>query len=86
VTIRDQAQIRLQPPPSSITDVALRTYLQQITDAVNTMPRLSVFSYSTPESNVTASTPTLGFNLASGVSRLWTKVSGDTSIGWNPLA
>lgn len=77
---------RLGPVPSHLTDAVLRTHLQEVADAVNALPPFSTFSYTTPESNVTASVPTVGINLASGVSRVWVKVTGDGNTGWNPLA
>lgn len=68
--------------PSTVTDFAQRLHLTQLSDAVNELPPFSVFSYTTPESNVSAVPATLGFNLASGVSVLWIKQSGNTTIGW----
>ncbi len=84
-TIRDLHALRLGPPPSS-GNRALDTYLRDLTDAVNALPALSVFSYNTPESNVTASAPTLGFNLASGHTQVWLKASGDGNTGWVSVA
>lgn len=60
--------------------------IQDIHDKVNALPRFSTFSYSTPESNVTAQAPTLGFNEASGFSRLWVKLSGSGNTGWQSVA
>jgi hypothetical protein len=85
VTIRDRAAPRLTAPPAT-GNPRVDTWLRQVADAVNALPNLSVFSYATPESNVTASAPALGFNLNSTTSRLWAKTSGDTMAGWAPLA
>jgi hypothetical protein len=60
--------------------------VQDAYDKINELPRFSRFSYATPESNVTAQAPALGFNEASGVSRLWAKVSGSGNTGWTPIA
>ena len=84
-TLRDLAALRVQPPPPS-GNAKLDAWLRAAADALNALPNLSVFSYATPESNVTASAPALGFNVASGVSRLWAKVSGDSDTGWNAVA
>lgn len=60
--------------------------IQVIHDKINELPRFSVFSYATPESNVTAQSPTIGTNEASGFSKLWMKVSGSGNTGWVALA
>jgi hypothetical protein len=60
--------------------------LQDVADAVNALPRFSTFSYTTPESNVSAQAPTLGFNEASGASRVWAKVTGSGATGWVAIA
>lgn len=60
--------------------------LQDVADAVNAFPRFSTFSFATPESNVTAQAPTLGFNEASGVSGLWFKRTGSGNTGWVAVA
>jgi hypothetical protein len=67
-------------------DPALQQHVKGVTEAVNALPTFSVFSFSTPESNVSAIPGTLGQNLCSGVSVLWIKQSGFSSIGWRPLA
>jgi len=48
--------------------------------------RTSTFSYTTPESNVTAQSPTIGVNEASGVSGLWFKRTGSGNTGWAAVA
>jgi len=60
--------------------------IQDIHDSMNALPRFSVFSYSTPESNVSAQAPTVGVNEASGFSRLWMKLTGSGNTGWRPVA
>jgi len=60
--------------------------LQDFADAVNAFPRFSTFSYTTPESNVTAQSPTIGVNEASGVSGLWFKRTGSGNTGWAAVA
>lgn len=55
-------------------------------DAINKLPNFSTFSFSTPESNVTAQAPTLGFNVSSTGSGLWFKRSGSGTTGWIALA
>ena len=84
MTLRDRYSQRIGLPPTN-DDGALSQWMLDITDAVNGLPRISTFSYETPESNVTASVPTLGFNEASGHTRLWIKESGDGNTGWLSL-
>jgi len=61
--------------------------MQDAYDRINELPRFSIFSYGTPESNVTAQAPTLGFNLApaSLSSVLWIKETGSGNTGWFPI-
>jgi len=72
------------PPPSAGTDVG--RYLQGIANVVSALPSFSVFSFSSPNSNVTAGTPTLGFNMSSSGSKLWAKTIGSGNTGWVALA
>jgi hypothetical protein len=51
-------------------------------DAVNRLPAQSVFSFSTPESNVSANVGQLGINIASGAPVLWVKATGSGNTGW----
>lgn len=77
---------RIGLPPSNTTGM-LRRHLQDVADAINDLPRFSTFSYVTPESNVTAQAPTLGFNEAgSTYSRVWAKVTGSGNTGWVSVA
>jgi hypothetical protein len=85
VTIRDRAAPRLTAPPAT-GNPRLDTWLRQVADALNALPNLSVFSYATPESQVTASAPALGFNLASATTPVWLKHSGDGNMGWVSVA
>ena len=78
-------QLRLGLPPSGVTG-PLRQHIQDINDAVNALPRFSTFSFSTPNSNVTAQVPTIGVNEASGYSRVWAKTSGSGNTGWTAIA
>lgn len=72
--------------PSGITEPTLRFHLNQIADAFNKLPPLSVFSFTTPESNVTAQNGTLGINLnTSAATRIWFKETGDGNTGWSPI-
>ena len=75
---------RLAPVPSAVSE-PLRTYLQQLADAVNALPAFSTFSAATPESAVTASVPTIGINFASAHTRVWLKETGDGNTGWVSL-
>jgi hypothetical protein len=55
---------------------------------VDGLPNFSIFSWTTPESNVTAQYPALGFNLApnSVASTLWVKTLGSGTTGWVAIA
>ena len=76
------------PPP--LDNPQLRQYLGTIADAVNALPALSVFSFTTPESNVTAEAGTDGFNEAStslnDIPRRWVKEVGSGNTGWASLS
>jgi len=76
------------PLPSAIRDKETQQWAFQASDALNALPNFSVFSFSSPESNVTAQAPTLGFNLApsSVASGLWFKRSGSGMTDWIALA
>ena len=53
-----------------------------VNQEVNKLPNFSTFSFSTPNSNVTARSPALGFNYASGASAVWVKQVGSGNTGW----
>ena len=59
---------------------------RDMTDELNSVPFMSTFSFSTPESNVTALASCLGFNVASNVSVFWVKQTGSGNTGWTALA
>lgn len=59
-----------------------------MTDALNAIPGLSIFSAAHPWSEVTATVGTLGFNqgaVSSATSVLWIKQVGSGNTGWAPL-
>jgi hypothetical protein len=78
-------QQRVGLPPRA-EDVRVQQYLQTVADALNQLPAQSVFSFSTPESNVSANVGTVGVNIASGVSVMWVKQNGSGNTGWVPIA
>lgn len=78
-------QQRVGLPPKA-ENPQVQRYLQSVADAVNQLPAQSVFSFSTPESNVSANVGTIGINIASGVSVMWVKQSGTSNIGWVAIA
>ena len=86
MTIRDLATRRVGDVPSAVTEPALRAFLQHLADTVNSVPPISTFSFTTPESNVTALAPTLGVNVASGHTRFWLKETGAGNTGWVSLS
>ena len=86
MTLRqDFYQPRVSRPPK-VGDVALGRWLSEVADALNAIPAFSVFSYVTPESNVTAQRGTWGVNLASGTTVFWVKASGAGNTGWSSVA
>jgi len=81
----DRFSQRLPPLPSSVTEPALARWLQYVRDELTAAPYASRFSEVTPESRVTARTGTIGVNEASGTTRLWLKLTGDSNTGWVSL-
>ena len=75
-------------PPSDSSDPAFPIWAQQITDAINALPQLSIFSgHPNENSGVTANPSALGFqNGDSTLSVVWAKKSGSTNTGWIELA
>jgi hypothetical protein len=63
----------------------LAQWARQITDAINTLPPYSVFSFTSPNSNLSAIPGTLGFNLNSATTRLWLKDVGSGNTGWSSV-
>jgi hypothetical protein len=76
------------PLPGALRDKETQQWAFQASDALNALPNFSTFSWSSPESNVTAQAPALGFNLApsSVASGLWFKQTGSGSTGWVAVA
>jgi hypothetical protein len=72
--------------PQGIDPPVLREHLGAIGDAINALPQFSTFSFTTPESSVTATIGTIGINVASGVSAMWFKQQGSSNTGWVALA
>ncbi len=88
--LSDLQEVRVSPPPPvQDKDMGQFHWERVVTDEMNRLPSLSVFSFSTPNSNVTANPSTLGFNLgtnvASSVSALWIKQVGSGNTGWAEL-
>jgi hypothetical protein len=74
-------------PSTASVAQEVKYHAGQVTRALNGLPSFSIFSWSSPESNVTAQAATLGFNLApaSVASTLWLKKTGSGSSGWIAL-
>lgn len=73
--------------PEQQKDPQFLEWTRQIVNAVNTQtPAASYFSFTTPNSNVTATRGTLGINLNSTVSVMWIKQVGSGATGWIPIA
>lgn len=62
--------------------------MREVTAFANTQPNLSVFSFTNPNSNLTAQAPALAFNLvpASVASTIWFKQYGSGQTGWVAIA
>jgi hypothetical protein len=82
VSIRERQPVRIAAPPKDPED----QWTRDVTDALNTLPHLSAFSYDTPESLVSAVPGTLGSNIKDGAASMWVKESGDTTTGWASVA
>lgn len=67
-------------------DPALQAHVKGVVQAVNALPTMSIFSFSSPNSNVSALPGTYGQNFASGVSVAWIKQVGSSNTGWVPIA
>ena len=79
---------RIRPIQSTVSDPALQVWMREVTQFANAQPNLSVFSFPTPNSHVTAQAPALAFNLvpASVASTIWFKQVGSGMTGWLPIA
>ena len=78
------ARPRIGQPPSGVTG-ELRSYLVQMTDALNQIPVASYFSGLSPNSVVTGFPGDLAINVgsASTQSRLWINAgTGFSNTGW----
>ena len=56
---RDLVEVRVPAPPAN-EDSRLAQWQRDVGDALNRLPNLSIFSFTTPESNVTAPSGTDG--------------------------
>ena len=74
---------RVPPLPSTQSvHPVLHYWARQMVDAMNALPPFSAFSWSSPNSNVTAMPGTIGINYASGASVHWVKQVGSGNTGW----
>lgn len=72
-----------QPPPAEQSDQDV--WQLDVTDEVNKLPPTSTFSFTTPESNVTAQEGTIGVNLNPNAIGLWFKEESNSNTGWQRL-
>ena len=72
-----------QPPPAENADQEF--WQRDVTDSVNSLPPMSTFSFTTPESNVTAQEGTIGVNFNPDAISLWFKEEGNSNTGWQRL-
>ena len=80
---------RVQNPPSSITG-DIGAYLRSLAHAINDIPTFSMFSGTTPNSNLTGFPGDLAVNFgsASTDSRIWVKggsARSQSQLGWVTL-
>lgn len=74
--------------PSTISlPQEMHFWANQTVGAINALPPFSQFSFTSPESNVTAQARTIGINLApaSVGSTVWLKRFGSGATGWVAL-
>lgn len=71
---------------SNSSDAALQSWARQVVVAVNLLPPTSQFSFSNPNSHVTAQRGTWGHNISSTGSVTWLKQSGSGTTGWVAIA
>jgi len=69
-----------QPPPAENADQEF--WQRDVTDSLNSLPPMSTFSFTTPESTVTAQEGTIGVNLNPNAIALWFKEEGNGNTGW----
>ena len=79
-------QARIPMLQSETTDTALQQHMRFVTADVAFRMPMSQFSFSTPNSNVTAQRGSWGHNIKSTASAVWFKQSGDSNIGWVAIA
>lgn len=79
-----EPRIRLSPYVLGNPDLSI--WLRDVMDALNAIPPISSFSYSNPNSNLSATRGTLGVNSNSNVSVFWVKQVGSGNTGWVALA
>lgn len=77
--------LRLQRPPST-GNVDLDIWINQMTDALNSLPSFSISSTTNgPNSVVTGDPGTLLVDIGSSHSTFWVKLSGTTTSGWTTV-
>lgn len=82
VNIRSLQPIRVDGVPSTFSGELL-VWARQVTDALNTLPPLSTFSFGNPNGNVTAIIGTIGVNINSAATaHVWYKNVGSGATGW----
>ncbi len=84
--LRDLVEIRVPQPPV-VEDQGQAQWQRNVADSLNAFPNFSVFSFVTPESNVTAAFGTVGINITESVTsaRVWIKDSGLQNTGWKTV-
>jgi hypothetical protein len=71
---------------SASTDAALQTHMKMVASDIAFRMPMSQFSFTTPNSNVSAQRGTWGVNLNSTASAVWFKQVGSGTTGWVALA
>ena|SRR3990167_2027386 len=84
-SLRQLQRKRLAQPPST-GSFGVDFWFRQVADTFNQLPPMSVFSFTNPNSNLSAIPGTLGFNINSAnTAKLWVKEVGSGNTGWNSL-
>src|SRR3990167_1586739 len=84
-SLRQLQRKRLAQPPST-GSFSVDFWFRQIADTFNKLPPMSVFSFTNPNSNLSAIPGTLGFNINSAnTAKLWVKEVGSGNTGWSSL-
>lgn len=85
MTIRELQQIRARQYRSDQSG-GDAFWFRDITDALNMLPPMSVFSFGNPNSNLSAIPGTLGLNITSAAtSKIWIKQVGSGNTGWTSV-